>query len=423
MNKVALLEAIARRWNSETIPYAVAHGIESYPNHVGRDLDVLTDARHSKRAIDLAQEVLESKGLVVIRPPPLWGERLVAAVLEPEPDLLEVHAVNAISWRFACLAAEPVPSIHVGPFAIDPWVRFAKRILLPALAAQTSKLMAELRGYPMQEAELTAAASRLPTMIGEALACSFQRAVQNRDEAAITRLVPLMRRAVTGHAWTRQPAAAIDRVAKGLSRRLRQVVSPCGPIVSIVGPPGSGKTVLQESICRGDHLVFTRCVAVPWSTPQAAAANQLQHWVRLAQHVIRGAARGLIADRLHSSRQQLVIYEGCATDLVVSARRFGLRSPVGARFCSRLLPKPDLFILLDVPAALLCFRRPQLSAQQVAHEYAFWNTFAATGMSVVALRGDRSVDELRTQATRLIVEAFIVKNRRPANRRSTERRI
>ena len=96
---------------------------------------------------------------------------------------------------------------------------------------------------------------------------------------------------------------------------------------------------------------------------------------------------------------------------MVSPRRFGLRSAAGARLCWGLLPKPDLVILLDLPESVVCRRRPELSAEQVAREYSAWRSLTARTTSAVVLRGDRPIDELRMHTTKLIVEAFMRKNR------------
>ena len=410
VDKLALLEAVAQRWNREGIPYAIAHGIEGYPNRVGRDLDVLVGSRHGRRAIDLAQDVLEQSGLTVVRPPRLWGERLVAAALDPEPDLLEVHALDAIAWRWGSLTGQPAPSIYIGPFAVDPWVRFAKRVLMPALAGDQQKLSRELERHPIDELEAAAAKERLPALVGSRLAGAFQRAVQTRDDQAIVRLIPFARVAVKRYLWTRQPLAAIRQVAKGLWRRAAQPFALCGPVICIVGPPGSGKSALQDSICRGERFVFTRCVATRWIAPRAAAATWTSHFVQIARYLVRGARTSLITDRLRSSRQQLVVYEGCALDLVVNPRRFGLRSAVVARLCWQVLPKPDLIILLEVPEKTICRRSPGLSVEQVLSEQATWRSLMRTTPRIVALAADRPLDQLHGHAINLIVKAFVKKN-------------
>ena len=411
-----LLEAVAQRWNREAIPYAVAHGIEAYPNAVGRDLDVLVRPRHVRRAIAIAAAVLSSEGCVVVRPPRIWGERIVAAVLEPVPDLLEVHAVDGISWSFVRLAGEPEPSARVGPFPVDPWVRFAKRVLLPAFAGDLAKLTAELQRHPVDDAEAAAARSRLPTVIGRPLAESFQRGVQECDEPLIANLIPVMRKMARRRAWARQPTMAVRRTAAAGWRRIRQPFAVCAPIISIVGPPGAGKTLLQESICDGDQLVFTRCVRARWASPRPPAASHAQHWGRLAAHVVRGVLRGFV-DRLHSSRQRLVVYEGSPLDLEVNPRRFGLRSAAGVRWCQQFLPKPDLILLLDRPVGTICGRDADLSAAQVTVEYSAWHSLLSTARSAIALRTERDIGEIRSDAIRHIVETFISKN---TSRRSSD---
>lgn len=58
LDKIAILEAIAEAWNRAEINYGVAHGLEGYPQTVGRDLDILIQEDHVKRAINIACKVL-----------------------------------------------------------------------------------------------------------------------------------------------------------------------------------------------------------------------------------------------------------------------------------------------------------------------------------------------------------------------------
>ena len=64
--KTSVLETIAEHWNRAGIHYAVAHGLEPYPDTVGRDLDILVPAAYIKMAIDIARNVLQTHGFTVI---------------------------------------------------------------------------------------------------------------------------------------------------------------------------------------------------------------------------------------------------------------------------------------------------------------------------------------------------------------------
>jgi hypothetical protein len=303
------------------------------------------------------------------------------------------------------------PSMRVGPFAVDPWVRFAKRVLLPALSGGIPKVLTELERCPLESPELLAASGQLPILLGAPLGRAFQAAVETRDAAGLTRLVPLIRRAASRRSWLSGPASATARAGKALWRRIRQPFSPSGPIVCIVGPPDAGRTSLVDSICGGDRLVFTACIRARASVERPAPATALHRLGRVAAHITRWAGRSLVTDRLHSSRQRLVVYDGCALDPVVNPGQFGPRSSLAVRACCRLLPQPDLVVLLVRPEIVLDDRESEPSAPQATPESSAWQELLASSGRAVVVRADTSPEELHRKTMKLIVAAFINKNR------------
>src|SRR5689334_10473826 len=141
MDKVELVGAIAECWNQAGLSYAIAHGIDDYPHAIGRDVDVLIDRHHVTPAIALAERVLRDRGLLVARPPRLWGERVLAADSALSDDVLEIHTAVRLTWRNVLLATKPNATTRFGPFAIDPWISIVKRVLLPLLAGSTDKFV------------------------------------------------------------------------------------------------------------------------------------------------------------------------------------------------------------------------------------------------------------------------------------------
>src|SRR5438309_2691057 len=124
------VEKVAEAWNSAGIDYAVLHGIEHYPDEVGRDLDVLVSRRDSKRALVVATRTLHEQGYVVASPSPIWGRRVIAAPSGEWADALEIHTITRLPWRAVVVADRPGPTARIGPFAFDEWGSFAKRVVM-----------------------------------------------------------------------------------------------------------------------------------------------------------------------------------------------------------------------------------------------------------------------------------------------------
>lgn len=419
MSKIALLERVAEEWNRIGITYAVAHGIDDYPARVGRDLDVLVARRDIARAIDAAEQVLEASGLRVGRPPRLWGERLIASLDGPTPDMLEVHAIPTLTWTGSVLADRPRPSERVGPFAIDPWVSFVKRVLIPLLAGASSRWRDAPSQLATRASECEAARHRLPPLIGAPLAASLLRAIAARDITAAERQAPAVRRALAVRGPARHPGAALALLTRALRRKLAQPFSPCAPVVAVVAPPAIDRQAILRTIADGDRLIFTRCVVRAWGAPArrpvgaggSGAPTRIgagRHWLRLAAHYGFALRTALVRDRFASMRQQLVLYDGCALDMVADPARFRLASARGARLCWHLLPKPDLILLITA-------RHREGAADADA---ARWERLLAHEHGVAAVQAcDGALASLRCEALAHIARTFVhMHERQPAQR-------
>jgi hypothetical protein len=362
VDRVALADAVARCWNRAGVRYAVAHGIDEWPERLGRDLDVVVARRDGGRAVASARDVLRAHGLVVVRPPPLWGERRVAADPDAPDDLLEIHTTTAITWRNTAIVERPEPAGRVGPFAVDPWVGVAKRVVLPLLAGRVRLLRDEPARTALAADERSTAACRLADLMGAGLAGRLLAALAAGDFDALEPLARRARRAVFWRSATRHPMRAASLLCRSLARRIREPLAPCAPIVAVVG--GGEAAALVRQIAHGDRLVFTDLVVRPRGG---------------------GSALGqLLRDRIDSSRQRLVLYADGPAGEVPNAH-------AGARCVRGLLrPAPDLTIVVGVAAAPAA---------------------PATGRGgVVTVLPAVGGDELRRRAVALIIGAFMVKH-------------
>ena len=73
--RAALVAAIARDWNDAGIRYVVSHGIEPYPDGIGRDLDIHIDIDAMPHALATAMQHLRDAGYTITLPPQPWHWR------------------------------------------------------------------------------------------------------------------------------------------------------------------------------------------------------------------------------------------------------------------------------------------------------------------------------------------------------------
>jgi hypothetical protein len=432
MNEITtLLEAVATAWNGEGICYAVAHGLERYPHGCGRDLDVLIRSDQVERALGIAEEVLAASGARVARPSPLWGPRIIAGCGGPAPQMLEIHALPGISWANVLMVDHPQPTTSLGPFKIDPWVSVAKRVMLRILSRSTDRFRERGSELIMTDAELAHASARLPDLFGPVLAQEVLHAIASATVADLERVAPSLRRAAVARSAWHHPRRSVALVWGSLIRKLKGPLTPCAPVVALVGPDGVGKTTVLNRVASDGRLVFTDVVMRHWRPgllpplgrllhPTAGTANSPGgpprrrpgplRLFRIAYYFSDFLLGGVFKDRVDSSRQRLVLYDRWFTDMTVDPLRYGLRSARGLSLLLRFLPKPDLVILLTDLPERIHRRKAELPLEEIERQLRAWRDWVEEGHVQPIAVTIMEPAEISRRVVALISEAFLEKN-------------
>ncbi len=434
--KMITLERIARSWNAAGIRYAVAHGLENYPAAIGRDLDLLIDERDMEMAIRLAVQELQIGDYRITQPPNPWQAAALFAF--GVSNTIEIDFIPRLFWGGVVLAEGVSNSlISIGPFKVDLWASFAKRVLLRVLYGIAPK------APWIDRRETEPARERCSQLFGKQNTQTLFDYLEAGDADNLKRLTPRLRRTLLRRALLRKPLSFLRMIPRWLSKVVKPFLMRRVPIVALVGPDGAGKSTVIECLR-----------TLP---PEVSFAIELRHWrpdlmprlgslfgkslgvttttdglilprrtpgrfpvLRLAYYWLDFFAGHFIKDCPASNALCVVVYDRCALDMAVDPLRFGLPTPRGTRMLWRLIPKPDLVILLHDEPARIHARKPELPVEEIERQNARWLQFVAEGTVDAVIQVDTGPEEIAERLKSLILEKFIEMNGYPTLARQAD---
>lgn len=440
------VRAILRAWNQTGTRYAIIHGLEGYPDRIGRDLDAIIRDEDVYPALQIASRILEQRGYTVAYPPNVWGERIVAFAsggTNGADSSLEIHTVTTLSWGIVLFAKGPEFALREGEFITDPWASFVKRILLPLLNSGVRRFVDTPYDLTLNEEERKIASIKLSRYFGELLTEEFLSSLKSQNLSNLDRLLPTARRTALVNSLISSPIATLLNSLRWGKKKVRQYVTPCAPIIAFVGPDGVGKSTLTQHLQDKIPRVFTGIVVRHWrpglfpslgsflgrACHKAGHVSPRRepggfHWLRLLYYLFDFWIGYWIKDIKASSRQQVVIYDRCALDMVVDPVRYGLSSSRGTRLLWKIIPKPHIIILLyDEPENVFA-RKGELTNDEIDRQLKDWLELAEEGLVTSMVRVDREPTQIAKQVRDLFVEVFVRENRDSFSvRRSLKNRL
>jgi hypothetical protein len=235
----------------------------------------------------------------------------------------------------------------------------------------------------------------LAEVSGEAAGGVFD-ALSSGDRGTIERALASVAEAVDRD--RRRPAAAAARRYFELRRGLRRLARPTGLAVCLAGPDGVGKSTLTSALLGlsggpfhtrvrlGQRRGFFRKPGELLRRPQADATRPHQRQpsdlagstARLVYMWLDALVGWTPKIGIPRRRATLVVLERPFVDFAIDPRRYRLSTPaVLARALARLLPRPDVVLVLTAPAADVRRRKPELAVAELQRQLAAWREEAA----------------------------------------------
>ena len=196
--------------------------------------------------------------------------------------------------------------------------------------------------------------------------------------------MPALGSALRKNAFRIHPQLYFKAMLDAWWARADAVLRPRGLCVVLLGPDGAGKSSGIEALTQLLAPAFPRNEIRGFAPPlgrllgRRPAGTSEPHGLprrSRAASLIRAAywlafyLTGHIGLRIARARSTLVLYDRHFADILVDAKRYRYGGPDAIlRFIWRVMPKPDLVILLDAPAEVLQARKQEVSFAETARQ-------------------------------------------------------
>jgi thymidylate kinase len=221
-------------------------------------------------------------------------------------------------------------------------------------------------------------------------------------------------------AVVRHPARFGRYVWEQTRRLAHRWLRPTGLLIAVLGPDGSGKDTvidgMSQEVQRGfrrtalyhwrPNIILQRKPAPPVTNPHAIPPRGpflsslfllgfvLDYWIGYAFRI-----------RLYLTRGTLVIFDRYFYDVIVDPKRARFAGPAWyANLLARLVPRPDLTLLLDADAELMFARKGELSVEELQRQRHAYRDLKVGVAARQIVRTDQDIDMSIGDATRAVVQ-------------------
>ena len=244
--------------------------------------------------------------------------------------------------------------------------------------------------------------------------------MDNSDWASWRTHRPVLKSALGRQALQSNPLDALKVRLAGIRGLCRRGYTPNGMYVAVLGSDGSGKSTLIQNLQRTLAGAFFQTVVFhfrphflgrktddgPENDPHGRPPRSLwSSMLKIIYYILDYNLSYPFGTRLPLARGTLVIFDRYYDDLLVDPRRYRYGGPM--RFVSlgrKVIPQPDLFLILDLPARQILARKQEVSLPELRRQRERYRKLATELPTAILLDGSLPVEAVACRAAEALLD-------------------
>jgi thymidylate kinase len=383
-----ILEAVLETFERAGLRTCILHGYQGFPQRIGSDVDCLVEAGVTQRRLlrllhdnrlQIGAEVVRCSGLYVVLAGAETDGSPVFLTLDMSVDY-EVEGAKFFSGAEFLGARRRFNGYWV-PAAHHEFAGYLLRSISKGRLDEerTTRLSALFQEDPES---CHGQAARFWSAPAAALIIA---AAQSGDWSSIRDQAGALGSEARRRAFRKHPMYSIGAGLRGFARRIGRLARPDGMDVVLLGPDGAGKSSLIEALETGLTPAFPRSVCWGFAPPllrsirrdlprrvdqpHSLPPRSLPTSLLRAAYWLAYGTLGYLPRHVALARSTLVLNDRHFVDILVDRTRYRYGGPIWLlELIWRLMPKPDLIVLLDAPAEVLQARKQEVPFEVTARQ-------------------------------------------------------
>jgi thymidylate kinase len=412
-----------RQLDEVGVRYCILHSWEKLPAQPESDVDMAVHREDREKLAEVFRR-LEEQNYLAVQCLNYSVNAFYFVFCWFDQNHLRTIALDVMfeHWRSGLTVPEQTALLAERDQFRDTWIPSVRDQFAYALAKQTWKGKAnQAQSERLQGLAQHLGRPQVRAIAGEMFLAPWNRRVVDACfDGSIGNLLVKVRLYPWLTSLVRQPLVLSKHVLQQARRIARRWVRPTGLLVAIIGPDGAGKDTVIAGLCDGvrtafrrihkyhwrPHVLFPRKDAPAVTDPHAKSARGpmlsslyllffvFDYWIGYALRVRPALARGT-----------LVIFDRYFYDVIVDPKRARFGGPKWLPgLLARLVPGPDLILLLDADAQVMFARKGELSVAELDRQRQAYRDMSVGAALRTVVSTNQTVEQSIADANRAVVE-------------------